>query len=474
MSAQSCTGVGAALAASFRMLKRRVIVTTGLGVAVVFSLLSVCCGVGLFTTPWFMCELFAVQIALCTERPVVRGTSFIPAGAILLGAVLMVSAVAWITLLGAAPDMPGTTSAPQLLSFTALMQSGGAAALISSMLALLVVGPLLYAPLILIEQQTRFDAALVESVRLVVVSGMFKNLGLSMCAHLVQASPLIVSSVLALLFDPSQVALFGLAATPLLTVSVPLGQGMIVWNYTQVRERFEPEQRAPAPSALGANRGWVRAWTVLIVLPIVSLLLLELALLRPSRIARGSIPPQAELLAQLTPNDTQVERVWLPDTTLEVSVTPHALRVAASDGGGAGHLPLRPAEPIKHVRVGRVRDAFAIEVSQGAHTYLTWIDRAGVRLDDDLRARLLDRITPLQLWLFLVSLLFTGIASVPVLHALGRIQRGYRLPAERRPSIDLLELDQQRSLRRARVSAALLVPLSLACLTMALLALTSS
>jgi hypothetical protein len=317
---------------------------------------------------------------------------------------------------------------------------------------------------------------LVESVRLVVVSGMFRNLGLSMCAHLVQASPLIVSSVLALIFDPSQVALFGLAATPLLSLSVPLGQGMIVWNYTHVRERFEPEPepRAPVQSVLGANRGWVRAWTVLIVLPIVSLLLLELALLRPSRIPLGSIAPRAELIAQLTPNDHQEERVWLPDTTLEVGVTPHSLSVVASDGGGAGHLPLRAAEPITRVRVGRVRDAFSIEVTQGARTYLTWIDRAGVRLDDDLRARLLDRTTPLQLWLFLGSLLFTGIASVPVLHALGRIQRGYRLPAERRPSYDLLELDQQRSLRRARISAALLVPLSLACLTMAVLALTSS
>ena len=192
------------------------------------------------------------------------------------------------------------------------------------------------------------------------------------------------------------------------------------------------------------------------------------------RIPLGSIAPQAELIAQLTPNDRQEERVWLPDTTLEVGVMPHRLRVTASDGGGAGQLPLRAAEPITRVRVGRVRDAFAIEVRQGARTYLTWIDRAGVRLDDDLRARLLDRTTPLQLWLFLGSLLFTGIASVPVLHALGRIQRGYRLPAERRPSYDLLALDQQRSLRRARISAALLVPLSLACLTMAVLALTSS
>jgi hypothetical protein len=478
MSPKPCTGVGAALAASFGMLRRRVIVTTGLGAAVVFSLLSVCCGIGLFTTPWFICELFAVQIALCTERPIARGMSFVPAGAILLGAVLMVSAVAWITLLGAAPDMPGTAQAPQLLSFTALMRSGGAAALISSSLALLVIGPLLYAPLILIEQQTRFDAALVESVRLVVVSGMFKNLGLSMCAHLVQASPLLLSSVLALLIEPSQVALFGLAATPVLSLSVPLGQGMIVWNYTQVRERFEPthepEPRAPAQSALGANRGWVRAWTVLIALPIVSLLLLELALLRPSRIPLGSLSPQGELIAQLTPNDSQEQRVLLSDTTLEVGASPHALRVAASDGGGAGHLPLRAAEPITRVRIARVRDAFAIEVTQGAQTYITWIDRAGVRLDDDLRARLLDRTTPLQLWLFLGSLLFTGIASVPVLHALGRIQRGYRLPADRRPSYDLLVLDQQRSLRRARVSATLLVPLSLACLTMAVLALTSS
>src|SRR5512139_2689414 len=93
-----------ALLASVRMLRARPVVTLSLGAAVVLSLLSVCCGLGLLTTPWFLCELFAVQLALCTGKPVARGLSFVPAGVIMLGAVLLVSAVAWIALLGAGPE----------------------------------------------------------------------------------------------------------------------------------------------------------------------------------------------------------------------------------------------------------------------------------------------------------------------------------------------------------------------------------
>lgn len=465
LASKRSTQIGAALAASFEVLRRRSVVTIGLGAAVVLSLLSVCCGLGLLTTPWFMCELFAVQLALFTERPVTRGLSFFPASSILLGAVLMVSAVAGITLLGAGSELP--SEYPQLLRFTGLMQRGGAAALISSTLALLLVAPLLFAPLILIEQGTRVYQALAESVRLMVVAGVFGSVRLSLCAHLVQASPLIVACVLGLLLDPSRLAWFCLAAALVMPLSVPLGQGMIVWSYTQVREPLALQAGADAR----ALRGWVRAWMALILLPIVSMLLLELSLVRPSRVPLGRAP-DGELVAALQP-ESRVQRVPLPNTALELEVSSEFLSVAASDGGGAGRLPLRAATPIARVRVLRVRDAFAIEFEQAGQSYLTWIDRAGVRLDDDLRARLLDRTSPLQLLLFLVALLSTGIASVPVLYALGRVQRGYRLPLGRRPSYDALALDAERSARRARNAALALVPLGLACFALALQALTS-
>ncbi|MEY4576621.1 MAG: hypothetical protein RL701_1324 [Pseudomonadota bacterium] len=440
------TRVGLALAGSIRMLRERSVVTLGLGAAVMLSLLSVCCGgLGLITTPWFMCELFAVQLALCTGVPVTRGGPFVSASLLLLGAVLMVSAVGALTLLGAGPELSAQGLGQE--SFEAVLRSGGAAAVISSVTALLLAAPWLYAPLILLEQRTRFDLALVESVHLVVERGLFASLRLSLGAHAVQASPLILAAALARLFDASQVALFALLATPLLCLSVPLGQGIIVWSYVQQRTRLapEPSRLSSAPQRASRSERCARAWTGLMLLPIASLLLLELSLLRPSRVPIGSAP-EGELIAELVPSENAPQRTVVPNTALEIAASSQHVRVVASDGGGVGDLPLRAAEPIARVQVLRVRDVFGIAVRQGPREYVTWVDRAGVRLDDDLRARLLDRVSPWQLLLFLCTLLTTGILSVPVLYALGRGPSG---------------------LLRARNAAVVLLPLTLACFFLA-------
>ena len=511
--------LGPALSASFGMLRERSVVTIGLGAAVVLSLLSVCCGLGFITTPWFLCELFAVQLALCTRTSVVRGRAFVPAALILLGAVLMVSAVAALTLLGAGAELTSAGVAQD--SFDLMLRSGGIAALVSSVLALLLAAPWLYGPLILLDQRTRFDVAILESVRIMVKHGGFASLRLSLGAHLVQASPLMLAALLARITDASQVPLFVLVAAPLLCVSVPLGQGMIVWAYVQLREQSARASIAPPPTSIApppasiappsasmapppgssaplaaastrtslvsepaahvqplgpharatrpAER-CVRAWSVLLVLPIAALLLLELSLWRPSRVPEGEAP-DGELVARLTPQGSELRRAQLPNTALEVMASTQRVRIVASDGGGVGELPLSEGPSIDQVRVVRVRDMFAIELRQGSRAYTTWVDRGGVRLDDDLRARLSDRVSPLQLLVFLCSLLATAVASVPVLYALGRAQHGHRLPLADRPSAEALAQDDTRSLRNARNVALLLLPLSLTCLVMAVLAL---
>jgi hypothetical protein len=472
-------GLRPAALGSLRMLRARPLVSLGLGAAVVFSLLSVCCVLGFVTTPWFLCELFALQLAMCIGRPIARSWSFVPAGAILLGAVLLVSAVAWITLLGSGPAL--ARHAPQQFSLTSLMRSGGFYAAVSSGVALLVIAPLLYAPLIILEHGWQLEAALVESVRLVVTRGVFASLGLSWCAHAVQVGPVLIACLVSLAIDPSQLALSALCSAPLLCASVPLGQGMIVWTYTQVREPsdaapLEPglssSARAPTndttvAAALRGCAGHARAWTVLIVLPLAALLLVQLSLVVPSRVASGAAP-SGEVLGILTPAAEGTVRVVLPDTALEVSATAHEVKVSASDGGGAGTLPLRAAGAIERVRVVRVRDALAVELRQAGRDFVTWVDRAGVRLDDDLRVRLLDRLSMTQILLLLGTLLLTSGLSVPVLNDLGRVQRGYRLPLELRPNLDTLALDRARSESRARRWGLLLSPLSLLCLAIAL------
>jgi hypothetical protein len=466
-------GLRPAALASLRMLRLRPLVSLGLGAAVVFSLLSVCCLFGFVTTPWFLCELFALQLALCIGRPIARSWSFVPAGAILLGAVLLVSAVAFITLLGSGPAL--ARHVPQHFSLTGLMRSGGFYAAVSSGVALLVIAPLLYAPLIILERGWQLEAALVESVRLVVTRGVFASLGLSWCAHAVQVGPVLIACLVSLALEPGQLALSALCAAPLLCASVPLGQGMIVWTYSQVREPMdEPgdagslgRKDAMVLAALRGSAQHARAWMLLIVLPLAALLLVQLSLIVPSRVASGAAP-SGEVLGILTPSAVGTVRLVLPDTALEVSASVAEVKVSASDGGGAGVLPLRAAGAIERVRVVRIRDALVVELRQAGQNFVTWVDRAGVRLDDDLRVRLLDRLSMTQILLLLGTLLLTSALSVPVLNDLGRVQRGYRLPLERRPNLETLALDRVRSESRARRWGLLLSPLSLLCLVVAL------
>src|SRR6185312_8637396 len=104
-----------------------------LGAAIAFSLLSTCCGLGLFTTPFFICELLALQLSVTTGRMVARGRAYVRACLLVFGVMLMVGAVLVISLLGSTRE--------------ALSPTGVAAALAGSAAAWLVITPLLYAPL---------------------------------------------------------------------------------------------------------------------------------------------------------------------------------------------------------------------------------------------------------------------------------------------------------------------------------------
>jgi hypothetical protein len=195
----------------------------------------------------------------------------------------------------------------------------------------------------------------------------------------------------------------------------------------------------------------------LIVLPILSLVLLELGLSRPARVAlvEPANLPDGEVVHLVVPSE-RPESLELPASALSLQVSKSGVSVTASDGGGVGELPLAAAAPIARVRVVRVRDSFAIELVQDERTYLTRIDRAGVRLDDDLPARLRDRSRPWQ-WLFLLcTLLFTVVSSAPVLA---------ELAAATQPSA---------ALRRARLVALSLLPWGVGSLAMALYLLFSA
>jgi hypothetical protein len=444
-----------------------------LGAAIVLSLSSVCCVIGLVTTPWFMCELFAAQLALCTGKSFVHSSAWLPAGMILLAAVLLVMGVAALTLVGTGPELPPEIG--QLTGLGTLLRSGGFFAAASGILALVVLVPVLYAPLVLIERQTSFEEALLESVRMVVRRGLLPSLGLSLAANLVQVLPVLAAAGWALIGARSQVPQALLIAAPLLMFSVPLGQGMVVWTYARLEVATSARPAIPATprtaAALHSITRWTRGWAVLVSLPILCLLCLGFSLLRPSSLVPGSAPRDSESIGELLPEAGKTRRVALDNTSLELSVTPQRVAVVAADGGGTGELALRDSAPITRVRVVRVRDAFAIEVQQQDRASLTWIDRAGVRLDDDLRARLVDRVDLRELAFVLLFPFLATLWTVPVLNRLGRVQLAVRKFGDRRPSDDVLDLALLRSIRSTRLFMLILLPLDAYALWIAIRAL---
>jgi hypothetical protein len=438
--------VFAALAASFQQLRARPVTSCALGAAVSFSTLSVCCGLGLFTTPFFICQLLALQLSAYSGRAIERGPAFVRAGGLLAIGMLMVGAVLVISLLGSATE----------LSPTALSPGAVTAALLGSAAAWLLITPLSYAPIMLLEQPVSFELALAQSAHMTLRAGVLANARLAFVVFCLQHAPFVLAAWLVSV-DDGRAALWVLCTAPLACVCVPLAQGMLVWSYTQ------STQRPVAPLLLpDAQRRWVRVWALLIVLPIVSLVLMLLVLSKPSRIADlgHEQTPAGEVVRVFAP-DAREQRTDLPASALTVTVTDQRVSVVASDGGGVGELPLSAAAPIERVRVVRVRDTFLIELSQAGRTYLTRIDRAGVRLDDDLTARLRDRSRPWQ-WLYLLwTLLFTVLLSVPVLADLAHAGAPPTAASVRAAS-------PAQALRRALLLAILLLPWGLGCLAMAL------
>jgi hypothetical protein len=438
-----------ALATSWSWLRARPVSSLAQGAAVALSLLSVCCGLGLVTTPWFLSELSASQLGVATGRTIARDKAAATASWLYFWAVLTITAVGAITLLGAE------------LSLDALLQSGVIVPLLGAAAVWFLLMPLLYAPLLALEQRAGAPRALVESARLMVQAGSVASARLGVSAYVLQFAPLALAALLVSL-DPQRAALWLLVAAPLTCVSVPLGQGVLVAAYVQVAQRAAPLERRVGQPLTAAVTRWVRTWTLLMALPIVSLVLLEASLSRPARLSPGTAPDGVELLVVEPTERPQTSALPAPATALTLRVSTAEVSVVASDGGGVGSLPLSAADPIERVRVVRVRDTFAIELVQAGRSYQTLIDRAGVRLDDGLRARLRQRSQPWEWLFFLLTLLLTGLLSVPVLADFGRLADSPEAQAKAR---------EVAALRRARSWALWLAPCGLGCLGMALSAL---
>jgi hypothetical protein len=257
--------------------------------------------------------------------------------------------------------------------------------------------------------------------------GVVRSWLTSIAAHGLQLAPAVAATVLAVTRGTlASTLLWGLVSLPFMALSIALGQGMVVSSYLAVRDQVpDPSAGRTQQLARGQEgaRGPVRSrgvllWLVQLALVMLGPVLVSVALLRPADVSEGQLPEDLPLLLDVTAAPAARE-VYLPDTALRLELSERRVRVIASDGGGAGTLPLRGAQ-IAHIRVARTRmplqdepsgqPAFAIEVERlGGPSMTTWIDESGVRLDDSLGRRFAQLLPGWSSLLLLLCLLWTAI-----------------------------------------------------------------
>ena len=460
---------------------RRPLATLALGLALLTSLVAVCCGLGVVAAPWFLGELFALQITLGTGVRVARTRAWLWAFVLQMVAVMILCTVVGLTLLSVGPDVvvggsldsTGTLARDVAHSVLVFVVAGG--------LTLALTVYFEHAPALLLDRGGQLTAALLESARLVADSGALRTWFTSGIAHGLQLAPIVLGVSLAAAFGTlSSTLIWGLTLLPLAALSLALGQGMVVASYLALRPSALDPARLPREAALSTSRALL--WTTLLLAVLSGPIIVSGALLRPALPREGTLE-DGELLDTLRASAKTKER-FVADSALTLQVSEARVRVKGSDGGGAGTIPL-PKGKVREVRVlrpnllpeGIHRDGlgtsiYAIQIALGdGRAFTTWINDAGVRLDDSLTRRLGSLLPPWMILALASCLVWAAIWVSLALPPQGRLRKrlSEQLSTEEHPSVSGA-LD--RLLRRsALVAAGWLVPPAAASLAIGLWAL---
>ncbi|HEX5656924.1 MAG TPA: hypothetical protein VFX59_07000, partial [Polyangiales bacterium] len=281
-----------ALRHAWRLFTLRPWSTLSVALALLTSLFAVCCGLGIVAAPWFMCELFALQISSGTGRNTTRSAAWLWAGLVQLLAVMVLCSLAFLTLLALGPDvvLGSAGSKPRVLESMGLLLGAGG-------LALSLVVHFEHAPSILIDRGGTLRYALLESARLVAETGVVRSWLTSTAAHGLQLAPAVLATVLAVSQGTlSSTVLWGVVALPFMALCLALGQGMIVSSYLALRDDV-PE---PYKDTRIGGRGAL-AWLSLLSLVAAGPLAVSSALIRPAPIEQGTLPADAEPILHAQP-----------------------------------------------------------------------------------------------------------------------------------------------------------------------------
>ncbi len=405
---------GSLLRGSIELVTRHPVVSSGIGAAVVLSLVAVPTGLGAIVAPWFVCELFAVQLETRGEEPRERGRGWVAAALVVLCVVVVIAIAGWIAALGFGPDVSTADRAYAPLPLPEALRRGG---LVAGTLALAVAAgtPFLYAPLVLLDRGGRLGGACLESAALVRAGGALPHYALAFFAYALSLSPALVSMiVVARTVERAATPLGALFALPILPLTIPLGLGLVTNAYLELRGTL------PEPHLVRAGRGLPRRLVAFLatvsLAPLFGLVMLAIAGLVPSVPGEGALPEGATIVVEGAGRD----RLDVPSTTLEIEVSGGRVAVFAGDRDGVGWLPRASRSPIRQVRVARDHDDFLVElVPASGASRVVRVDRAGLRLDDSVEARLRSRAPDAVLVSFILAFAVCALGTLAVLGPLG-------------------------------------------------------
>lgn len=415
--------IGELVGESAAALRARPWALSALGLATLSSLAAVCCGLGLLSVPFFLTEMMLVQLAVYgTPVHCVARDRLVAMAVLSLGVLSVVAA-----MLFAAIWAPAGSSQPSTALDVAHASLGPLMWLELARYALFALGtgvlwlPLLHTPPLLLTGGYGGFAAIVESARLLRERGVWLHVRLWLVVAALSWLPaLLIAGLVHGLGGGATWVGPTLSAFAVVTVTLPLGQGVLVAAHARMREPIVPPVCGDWPRALKL------AYGALLVAPVAAAWLLLLTLWTPAPLLPGALPAVGGQQVLPSVGQSEPRVLYLVDSDLTLRIETSRVVVAASDGGGAGPLPLRSSTPVAQVRAVPLGSGFGIEVRQPSGFSHTHIDSAGVRLDDSLRDRLADRLPPWAGAIWLLTVLVLYLTLWPVLAQLGQAQRDGR------------------------------------------------
>ncbi len=406
-----------ALLASHRRMLGRPWGFLGFGLALALGLFGLVCGFGLALVPWFVCELLALHLRLAAGEGCEHHRGWFAAWSIEMAAWAFVVLGGMLGALGV-----GSWGSGGGLLWTAWF---------GVTVGLAVMLPWLFVPPLLLERGGGVMGALLYSVSWIVTGGVLRTFFFSLGVHLFQWLPL--WGVALLRGASSSVPLWWWLGAGVLSALwfVPLGQGAVAEAY---RMRSDEASREALREGEGiAGFPLTLSLALAFGVSLLSVLLVGGAVLaRPAAMSVGPAGVGA-VLGRVDVAAGGTEVLTVPESTLSVRVARRKLVIAAADGGGAGGVPLPFDGDIEELVVRRRGERIFLEVRSGTGWWHTVVDEAGVRADDDLGRRLLERLPPFRAVAFAFLLLLGSVSNARSLVPLAEALRYAALPGSLRP-----------------------------------------